>query len=38
MEVVKNAASLKEGAVGYQVKDPERFGVDKDKHRRKTLL
>ena len=35
--MVKNAASLKEGAVvfGYQVKDPERFGVvefDKDKN------
>jgi glucose-1-phosphate thymidylyltransferase len=34
--MLKNAASLKEGAVvfGYQVKDPERFGVvefDKDK-------
>ena len=36
-DVVKNAASLKDGAVvfGYQVKDPERFGVvefDKDKN------
>lgn len=35
--MVKNAASLKDGAVvfGYQVKDPERFGVvefDKDKN------
>lgn len=35
--MLKNAASLKEGAVifGYQVKDPERFGVvefDKDKN------
>ncbi len=35
--MVKNAASLKEGAVvfGYQVKDPQRFGVvefDKDKN------
>lgn len=35
--MVKNAASLKEGAVvfGYQVKDPERFGVvefDKNKN------
>lgn len=35
--LVKNAASLKDGAVvfGYQVKDPERFGVvefDKDKN------
>ncbi|MFY4806193.1 glucose-1-phosphate thymidylyltransferase RfbA [Aliarcobacter butzleri] len=35
--MVKNGASLKEGAVvfGYQVKDPERFGVvefDKDKN------
>lgn len=35
--MVKNAASLKKGAVvfGYQVKDPERFGVvefDKDKN------
>lgn len=35
--LVKNAASIKEGAVvfGYQVKDPERFGVvefDKDKN------
>ncbi|MFW3355548.1 glucose-1-phosphate thymidylyltransferase RfbA [Aliarcobacter butzleri] len=35
--MVKSAASLKEGAVvfGYQVKDPERFGVvefDKDKN------
>jgi glucose-1-phosphate thymidylyltransferase len=34
--LVKNAASLKEGAVifGYQVKDPERFGVvEFDKHK-----
>ncbi|MGE4383691.1 MAG: glucose-1-phosphate thymidylyltransferase RfbA [Arcobacter sp.] len=35
--MLKNAASIKEGAVvfGYQVKDPERFGVvefDKDKN------
>ena len=35
--MVKNAASIKDGAVvfGYQVKDPERFGVvefDKDKN------
>ena len=35
--MVKNAASLKDGAIvfGYQVKDPERFGVvefDKDKN------
>ena len=35
--MLKNASSLKEGAVvfGYQVKDPERFGVvefDKDKN------
>ena len=34
--MLKNAASLNEGAIvfGYQVKDPERFGVvefDKDK-------